>query len=66
MPDSFDKRQARIDALIAETQVDQIPVQKRLLKLAKIGMDDPSSLTSIETKQICFALVAHFYQMGIT
>ncbi len=66
MSNSFEERQAQIDALMKITQVDRIPVQKHLLGLARIGMEKPERLTSDETKQVCFALVAHYHQMGIS
>ena len=66
MSGSFEDRQAQIDALLEETRFDKIPVQNRLLGLAKIGMDKPEALTSVEVKQVCYALVTHYLQMGIT
>ena len=66
MSSSFEAQQARIDALLSETKVEAIPAQKRLLGLARLGMEKPESLTSDETRQICRALVIHYYQMGIS
>ncbi len=65
MTNSFEERQAQIDALIKNTQIDPIPEQKRLLGYARIGFDTPEALTSDEIKQICDALIVHYGQMGI-
>ncbi len=58
--------QARIDRLFADP-LTPVPVElhKRLLASAKRGMNDPSSLSGKETRDICYALVVHYAQMGI-
>ena len=63
--DTFENRQTHIDALLKSVREDPIPVQKRLLRCAKIGMEVPTALTSNEVQQVCYALVVHYAQMGI-
>lgn len=48
MVNSFEDRQAKIDDLLQNTKTDPIPVEKRLLGLAKLGRDTPKLLTPDE------------------
>ena len=65
MSGSYDDRQAKIDALFQSAQFDQIPVQKKLLELARKGSDHPADLTDQEIQTLCYALIVHYHQMGI-
>ena len=65
MTGSYDDRQAKIDALFQDAQFAQIPVQKKLLRLARKGSDHPTELTSQEIQTLCYALIVHYHQMGI-
>ena len=58
--------QARIDDLFANP-LTPVPADthKRLLSSAMRGLDDPASLSVKETRDICYALVVHYAQMGI-
>jgi hypothetical protein len=60
---SFEDRQAQLDAMLTNSKGEALSVENRLLKIAVKGMDEP--LTQEETKQICYALVIVYHQMGI-
>ena len=55
-----------IEAVLRSEASDVISVEKRLLKIARLGMDDVSAITPDEIKQVCFALVMHYHQLGIS
>ena len=58
--------QARVDKLFADPLTpDSTDMHKRLLTSARRGINDPSSLSAKETRDICLALVVHYAQMGI-
>ena len=59
-------RQALIDDMLQRaTTSDLIPIQQRLLASARRGMDDPRELSTEEIRNVCYALVVHYHQMGI-
>ncbi len=59
-------RQETIEAMLRNEASDVISVEKRLLRIARLGMDDVSAITPDEIKQVCFALVVHYHQLGIS
>ncbi len=64
MTGSFQDNQNIIEALLKPYE-DAMAVEKRLLRIARLGMDDASAITTEEIKQVCFALVVHYHQLGI-
>ena len=67
MTDPLTKRQAEIDALVEKTRVEDVLLsEKRLLRLASLGADDPKTLTPDDLRQICSALVVYYHQLGIS
>jgi hypothetical protein len=54
-----------VEAMLRTAQDEMKSVEKRLLKIARVGIDDPTVLTQDEVKQVCLALVVHYHQLGI-
>lgn len=66
MTKSSEMRQETIEAVLGTEANGAISVEKRLLRIARLGMDDVSAITPDEIKQVCFALVVHYHQLGIS
>ena len=61
----FENRQKILDDLLRKPEEETMAVEKRLLRIARLGMDDAGAITPEEVKQVCFALVVHYHQLGI-
>ena len=63
---SADDRQRVVEDILRNISGDVVSVEKRLLRIARLGMDDVTAITPEEIKQVCFALVVHYHQLGIS
>ena len=45
---------------------DPMAVHRRLLGYARRGLDDPAALSRAEVSQVCYALVVHYAQVGLS
>ena len=67
MTNSSDERQKVVEDVLRNAgSGDVLSVEQRLLRIARLGMDDVTAITPEEIKQVCFALVVHYHQLGIS
>ena len=64
MTASYEKNRETVEEILKPRE-DVMAVEKRLLRIARLGMDDPDAITTEEIRQVCFALVVHYHQLGI-